>query len=468
MMDSQRLLDDLDPQSAWEPFSPTRRSRWDFIKAAHLLRRAAFGASWAEIQKAVADGPELTIDRLLAGGDGLVEFSTSAEELVDGAVKTGDGAQLEAAWMHRLLNSPHPLLERLTLFWHDHFATSLAKVEDLSLMQRQNDTLRRYALGSFAELLHAMTRDPAMLIWLDSNTNRKDAPNENYAREVFELFSLGLGQYTENDIKEAARALTGWSVQSRAAFFDPAQYDDGEKQVFGQRGRYTSGDVVRLCLGQKACSKFLVRKLFQELISDAARPGDHLIDPLAEDFRQRDYDVAWLVRRMLNSWVFFSEASIRQRVKSPVEFVVGTVKAFQGRLSPSRAAQMTTDLGQKLFYPPSVKGWDGGRLWLNSATLLRRQNMAFELTRGEGAGLRCDPAATAVANSASDPRAMADFFLNLLSQDTRESSRTGLIAKIEDEARLEGLNPLRPRQNRERFARAAAHLVLTMPEYQLG
>lgn len=467
MDDPQPVLKE-NPRTAWEPFTSTRRSRWDERKAAHLLRRAAFGGSWMEIEQGVKDGLPAALDRLFSRTPAASAFDADADRLAEGAITSGDPQQLEAVWMHRLMYSPFPLQERLTLFWHDHFATSLAKVEDLRLMQQQNSTLRHYALGNFPEMLHAMTRDPAMLIWLDSNTNRKGAPNENYAREVFELFSLGLGQYTENDIKEAARALTGWSVQNGEPHFEPRDFDESEKSVFGQRGKFTSGDVVRLCLGHPGCAKFIVRKLFQELISDAVRPSEELIEPLADGFRDRDYDIAWLVRRMLGSYLFFSDVAVQQRVKAPVEFIVGTVKTLEGRVSPVGAATDSAELGQRLFYPPSVKGWDGGRLWLNSSTLMRRQNLAFDVTRGEGDSSRCDPAKLAAKYGADNPAAMADFFLKLFYQKVDPAEREEMLRRLGEEASQIGENPLMQRANAARMARAAAHLALTMPEYQLG
>lgn len=467
MDDPQPVLRE-NPKTAWEPFLPTRRSRWDEVKAAHLLRRAAFGASREEIEQAVKAGPQQALDRLCTSNPRADEFDREADRLAEGAIQSGNPQQLEAAWMHRLLSSPFPLQERLVLFWHDHFATSQAKVEDLRLMQRQNATLRQYALGHFSEMLHAMTRDPAMLIWLDSNTNRKGAANENYAREVFELFSLGLGQYTENDIREAARALTGWSVENGEPHFEPGRFDEGTKTIFGQQGRFTAGDVVRLCLGHPGCATFIVRKLFEELISDAVRPSDELIAPLSEGFRDRDYDIGWLVRRMLGSYLFYSDVAVQQRVKSPVEFLVGTVKMLEGRVSPVEAASASADLGQRLFFPPSVKGWDGGRLWLNSSTLMRRQNLAFDVTRGAGNGSRCDPARLAEKYGASDSASLADLFLKLCYQRVDPAQREVLIRRLDDEASRMGSNPWSGRYNAARLARTAAHLALTMPEYQLG
>ena len=182
MPSAQDLLNTIRPELAWEPFTPTRRQRWDVAKAAHLYRRAAFGATWDVIEAAAASTPGVVVQQLVRGFDELAKFENDVERLTPGTLESNNPNELKGLWMYRLLNSPHPLQEKLTLFWHNHFATSQAKVTSGRLMHRQNETLRRYSLGSFAGLLREMTFDPAMLIWLDSNTNRQGAPNENYAR----------------------------------------------------------------------------------------------------------------------------------------------------------------------------------------------------------------------------------------------------------------------------------------------
>ena len=468
MSDAQQILDRLPPGTAWDAFFPNRRQRWDAVLVGHLYRRAAFGATWEEIDAGVKAGPRATVAQLIEGGDGHGEFEAEVTRLRRGVIDSGEIAQLQALWMHRLLSSPHPLLERLTLFWHDHFATSHAKVADVELMSRQNETIRRHTLGHFGELLQEMTRDPAMLIWLDSDSNRKGAPNENYAREVFELFSLGDGNYTEDDIKEAARALTGWSVRERKAVFDPSLHDDGEKTIFGRTGPWTSGDVVRLCLEHPACPRFLIRKLFREFVSDTAVPSDALLQPLADEFRQRNYDMAWLMERMLSSWVFYSGAAVRQRVKSPVEFVVETVRCLEGRVSPRDAARACGEMGQALYLPPSVKGWDGGADWLNSSTLLFRQNAAFELTRGVGTGGRCDPARLAKQHDLHEPEEQSKFFLELFHQRAETAAVDAIAQQLRKEQAELSRRPFSARAQQAQLARSAAHLALTMPEYQLG
>ncbi|HEY8506382.1 MAG TPA: DUF1800 domain-containing protein, partial [Gemmataceae bacterium] len=276
----------------------------------------------------------------------------------------------------------------MTLFWHNHFATSIAKVRLPLLMRDQNLLLREHALGKFGPLVQAVSKDPAMLVWLDSNSNVKGKPNENYARELMELFTLGVGNYTERDVREAARAFTGWhtNVNPQAGFnindprfkpaftFQRALHDDGEKTVLGRTGKWDGDDVVRIVLGQPACARFIARKFYRDFVGEAVAPPDALIEPLADCFRKSDYDIADLLKTVLRSRHFYSDFAYRQRVKSPAEYVVGLLRGLGAEL-PAEAPGLSLpaamqELGQTLFAPPSVKGWDGGGAWLNTATLL--------------------------------------------------------------------------------------------------
>jgi uncharacterized protein (DUF1800 family) len=238
-----------DPIRAWAPLEPARDDPWDLPRVAHLHRRAGFAAPWAVLQRDLRDGPQRSVDRLL-DGEAVTSAGRSAAE--SDALFDGMAAQLAASasltrlqgiWLYRMIFSAHPLRERMTLFWHNHFATSNTKVNNTALMQRQNDLLRNHALGRFPALLAAIARDPAMLIWLDSTANRKAHPNENFAREVMELFTLGRGHYTERDIQEAARAFTGWFVQGGRFREIAAQHDNGEKAILGRSGRFEADDV---------------------------------------------------------------------------------------------------------------------------------------------------------------------------------------------------------------------------------
>jgi hypothetical protein len=267
-----------DPERAWAPFAPSPEDPWDRARVGHLHRRAGFAAPWATLERDLRDGPEASVDRLLDGEPASVQGSSASEfaALMDAmASRLGSGDNLTRAqgvWLYRMIFTPHPLLERMTLFWHDHFATSNAKVASTALMQRQNALIRSHALGDFKALLEAMGRDPAMLMWLDATANRKAHPNENYAREVMELFTLGRGHYTEKDVQEAARAFTGGFVVRDRFQELPAQHDDGTKTLLGRSGAFRGDDVARVLLDQPACAEFLCGKLFQLFVSEVDDP----------------------------------------------------------------------------------------------------------------------------------------------------------------------------------------------------
>ena len=373
-------LSAVDPSDAWKPWHPAAGA-WNRKWAAHLFRRAAFTARPAELDQALADGVSKTLDRLLAG-------EPDAADRLDLLSETGkyysDPASLRTWWLYAMLEGGHPLREKLTLFWHNHFATSYAKVRSTKLMYEQNLTLRKYALGTFRPFLLDMSRDTAMLVWLDSNRNVKGAPNENFAREVMELFSLGVGNYTEKDIREAARALTGWHHDTEVTKFEFNRdlHDDGSKTIFGHTGKWGGEDVIRLCCDQDACAKFLVGKLYAFLVSEAAPPKG-LLAPLEERFRKSNYDIADVVRTVLGSQLFFSAHAYRKRVKWPVECALGAINAaVPDRVPLSDVVDPLAKMGQALFTPPNVKGWRTGTDWLNSATLLARNNFTEKVALG--------------------------------------------------------------------------------------
>jgi hypothetical protein len=474
-------LDRLDPAEAWQPWRPSSTDPWGQKWAAHLYRRAAFGPSREDLIEAERLGPEGTLDLLLRGRPGADEVLPALTDVGRvAAARDSDGEQIRGWWLYCMLQGGHPLREKLTLFWHNHFATSIAKVRDPHLMVRQNCLLREHALGRFGPLLQAVSRDPAMLVWLDSNSNVKGRPNENYARELMELFSLGVGNYTEKDVREAARAFTGWHTDGKAFRFNAAAHDDGPKAVLGRTGNWDGGDVVRVVLEQPACARFLVRKLYQFLVSEAAAPPDALLEPLCESFRHSDYDVAGLVRTILASRHFYSEHAFRRRIKCPVEYVLGAVRAVyrqydegdaDSRPLPQRAlVRPLTGMGQALFAPPNVKGWPGGRAWLNTSTVLERDNFAAALATGAlwgGAATgvppprALDPARVLHEEGMSRPEDVVRVLLDLhVPGGVRPEARAKLIEFVADG------KPMGPALDRR--AREAVHAIMTMPEYQLA
>src|SRR5262245_4384420 len=319
-----------DPRRAWEPYRPADASPWDLKKIGHLYRRATFGATWTELQTALKAGPEQTINALLEGGPDQDAFDQESAKIAPTIARSNNGQQASAWWLMRLLYTPHPLREKMTLFWHNHFATSNGKVNNAGYMLGQYELMRRHSLGSFRELLQEISRDPAMMVWLDTNVSKKGMPNENYARELMELFSLGIGHYSEADIREAARAFTGWEIQDGKAAFRSGQHDDGAKTVLGRKGKWKGEDVVRICLEQEVAPTFIVGKLFRFLVSETIPATPELLAPLADQFRASGYDFGALVATVLRSNLFFSKDAYRTQVKSPVEFGVGIARALEG------------------------------------------------------------------------------------------------------------------------------------------
>ena len=285
-----------------------------------------------------------------------------------------------------MLHSGRPLREKLVLFWHNHFATSVLKVKSPALMLQQNQLLRKHALGEFRPFLRDMGANPAMLLWLDSNQNVKGRANENYAREMMELFSLGVGHFSEKDVREAARAFTGWHTdEEQTTFaFNKDEHDDGAKTVLGQTGKWTGDDLATIVVDRPECALFLAGKLYREFISETDPPRA-LLEPLAKRFRASGGKIRDLVETMIRSRLFFSPHAFLQRIKSPVDFALGAVQAaWPGPASPAGLAFALEKMGQQLFAPPNVKGWQGGRAWLNTSTLLARNNFAEQVVMGNG------------------------------------------------------------------------------------
>jgi uncharacterized protein (DUF1800 family) len=317
---------------------------------------------------------------------GAEEYESTSNVLADAAVGSGDAGRLNAWWVWRMLRTPDPLGERLTLLWHDHFATSQLKVNDLGAMRRQNETLRRLARAPFGELLHAMVRDPALLVWLDGPTNRKGHPNENLARELMELFTIGVGQFGESDVKEAARALTGLSVAEGQFREASRTHDDGPKTVLGKTGRWTAGDLLGILLDHPRTAERLARRICEAFVGHGV-VGEPEIAALAEGLRARNRDIGWAVRTVVRSRIFLGDTHQRTRVVGPAEFVVGPVSALQVEgASTLLLADWIGGMGQDLFHPPNVGGWPGGRSWLGSMGVMARVRFAAGLVDGRAVG----------------------------------------------------------------------------------
>ncbi len=448
-------LNSIDVDWAWAPFEPTDEAPWDLRSAAHLFRRAGFGADWDTIGDAVSRDP-ISVVRELVEAREPDSFLADMRGLLRAALATGNVRQLSAQWVYRMPNTPAPLLEKMTLFWHGHFATSAAKVEDAELMQRQNDLLRKLALGDFSELLLEISRDPAMLLYLDSATNRKSHPNENYAREIMELFSLGEGHYSEQDIRELARCFTGWEVKRKKFRFNRYQYDSGVKTVLGEEGSLTGEQGVALVAAQDAAPRFLVRKLLRYFLVDEEKLTEDVVEPLAQQFRNDGLRVAPVVQRILSSNLFFSPLVRGRKIRSPVDVGVGFLVAMEGRTDCFHLADDLEQLGQGLYFPPSVKGWDGGRTWINSSTLLGRANLIHRLISGGKTRFAGQSISQwAEGNGLSNPDALVDRLETLL-----------LAVPISDSSKRRILALAKPSE--KNWVGELIYTLCTLPEFQLA
>ncbi len=404
---------------SWEPYQPGKGMPWNLRRVVHLHRRAGFAATWGEIQRDLKDGPEPSIGRLLKGrarSSGVPSnFAEIADRLADQALAAPEPNRLKGWWVFRMLCGPDPLTERLTLMWHDHFATSNLKVNDLSLMRRQNETLRSLCRAPFGRLLEAMLRDPALLIWLDAIDNTRAHPNENLSRELMELFTLGLGFYSEEDVNQAARALTGWKLVGDEPHFIASRHDPGTKTILGRTAAFNTTAFARLLVEHPATARRLAWRLCHEFLGEGTA-DQAAIDALAEGLRAHDLDIGWGVATVLRSRLFFNRVDLGARVLGPIEFVIGSVRALEV-LDPPPSTPVLADwcgrLGQDLFYPPNVGGWTGGRSWISTRSAIGRANFASALVEGESVGLSSPLDLLALADR-HDQRRNPSFFAQLL------------------------------------------------------
>ena len=381
--------------------------------ARHLLSRTGFGPTDAEVRAYAAMPRGEAVARLLRETRTSTvtpppTFATDTGPLRPPARDASDaerkvflqqqiryGLTLRAWWVQEMLVTPSPLTERMALFWHNHFVSSQQKVRIARLMYVQNAMLRANALGNFGTLLHAASKDPAMLVYLDNAQNRKGSPNENFAREVMELFTLGEGHYTEQDIKEAARAFTGWSLNRETGeyLFRPGVHDYGNKTVLGRSGNFDGDAVLDILLAQSSTAEYVTAKLWREFVSPDPEPRE--VRRIAQAFRSSNYDIKETLRALLTSDAFWARANRGTLVKSPVEFVVGTLRQLEIQ-SPAGLpfAILSAGMGQNLFSPPNVKGWPGGNVWIDTNTLLARKQFVDRLARADEAMPQMAAAAT--------------------------------------------------------------------------
>ncbi len=384
---------------------------WSYRHAAHLLRRAGFGGTPEQIaylhglgrRGAVNylvdyervgeppeplalpeyEGPIRRVAREAMEGDDL---SREERQRAIARLRQRDRIQFARVvswWIEQMIATPRPLEEKLTLFWHGHFTSGYREVKSSYALYWQNDLLRRHASGNFREFLNAITEDAAMVLYLNTQQNRKNKPNENYARELLELFTLGAGHYSEQDIKEAARAFTGIMINPSTgrAFYHNRQHDFGEKNFLGETGDFEPADIIDIILKQQRASEFVAARLWTFFAYEA--PEAEIVEALGGVFRENNYEIKPVLRAMFASDAFYGERAMLTHIKSPVELLVGTVRTLE-----MDVADMTTmvrglaSMGQTLMMPPNVKGWDGGEAWITTSTLANRYNVIGQLIAG--------------------------------------------------------------------------------------
>ncbi len=369
-------------------------------KIQHLYLRAGFGETPATIKLKLNTPIEKLVDVLFTDSKQyrsltLLEDPAKGKEVSNVRIlimilrSQEQMRDLNNEWVRMITTSKAHLREKMTIFWHDHFATS---TQLAYLMQIQNNTLRKNALGKFDKLLHAIARDPAMIIYLNNQQNKKDAPNENFAREVMELFTLGEGNiYTEKDIKEAARAFTGWTVNKKGEFeIVDKDHDNDDKEFLGRKGNFNGDDIINMLLEEKQTSRYVVTKIYKEFVNDIV-DADR-VEKLTEDFYTGGFDISKLMRSIYTSDWFYEEKNIGAKIMSPVELLIRYKSLIALNFKEDKAQlNLQKVLGQILFFPPNVAGWPGGRNWVDSATLMLRMNLPTRIVQGGGLDIRPKP-----------------------------------------------------------------------------
>jgi uncharacterized protein (DUF1800 family) len=423
---------------AWAgDLSPIPAADWSYDRAAHLLERAGFGATPDEITRFASMTPAQAVDSLVdyeaiddrgqrpfdesgIWDPGMDPFPPSRAEAVRIARERGEGLgekvlpegtprrlqpvvdkffysltannieteRLGLWWANRMLATKRPLEEKLTLFWHGHFATGENKVRDYRMMLRQNEMFRRNASGNLRTLLVGILKDPAMLVFLDNGENIKQHPNENFGRELLELFTMGVGHYSERDVREAARAFTGWTNDVLEFKFDAAQHDFSQKTFLGRTGDLDGEDIIDVILAQPVTAEFVAGKVYRYFVREEVT--DSVRADLGQTFRSSGYQMKPLLKRMFLSKDFYSPDSYATQIKSPVHLVVSTYRKLGLREVPTIPdfGRMTASLGQALFNPPNVAGWAGGRTWITPSTLLQRGNLLRDVLFPDVANFR--------------------------------------------------------------------------------
>jgi uncharacterized protein (DUF1800 family) len=492
---SYRPAGSLDASTALSPYA----GPWNRRLAAHLLRRAGFGGAPADVDRVAAMNPRSAVDSFInfpdtgslparpalqdppvpprglyrgfmqgMAADSATTDARKAFQMQNNRTRRENLIAMQQWWLGRMIASPAPLQEKMTLFWHGHFTSSPEKQTSAQELLMQNQLFREYALGNVRDLTLHVSQDPAMLRYLDNNVNVKAHPNENYARELMELFTLGIGTYTEQDIRESARAFTGWTFRKNpdgtGSFYDNRNvHDDGTKTFLGQTGNFSGNDVVNIIFQQPAAAKWFATKLLSFFVYMDPEPA--LVNQVAALITRNNFELKPVMSALLRSNVFFSDRAYRALVKSPVEFVVGTHQLFGiPEVAPVELATLRA-MGQVLFYPPNVKGWDGGAAWLSSATILTRENFANAMAQNPKMMQNADWIASAMR--AMEPHLVAKTLTDTMLQGDVSPASVAQLVTYLGGAGQSALAEL-SHENVDERVRNAAYLTMAMPAFQLA
>jgi uncharacterized protein (DUF1800 family) len=443
-----------------------RNARDDHRQIRHLLNRTGFGFTPEELAPYLAMGYSSALKQLT--NPSSVDNSKLDGMLAEQNFDFTNPDDIKRWWLFRMMFTGRPLEEKLTLFWHGHFATSDNKVRNPYAMYVQNCTMRKYAFGKFDDLLLAMSKDPAMIIWLDNQQNRKGKPNENYAREVMELFTMGIGNYSEQDVKEGARAFTGWQTKPDGYFFNKGQHDSGSKTFLGQTGNFNGEDIISILANEKATAHYLARKLIRYFA--LYEPSNSFVEEIATIYKKNDHNIGAMVSAIFSSRYFTTSACFHSLIKSPCEYVVGMLKTFQVSQVDAEVPRLMAAMGQNLFNPPSVKGWDGGENWIASDVMMERFNFATRMISQKFDYLDkySSPAKIATEQGLTDAGETVDYFLSLLIEnDAPQSVRERLVKYVSTDLSGKPLDKLPNDKVLDARLRGLVHLIMTLPTYQL-
>lgn len=488
------------PHPQLQPYDPAVDGAFDTVKAAHLLNRAGFGGTPSEIARVLEQGPAGAVEGLLDFPDAPAEEQSATDvpdlskiegyprtfaerrkmfvgktpeerQMIQQRLQAANREAIQATvawWMGRMVKGPSPLQEKLTFFWHGHFTTSARDERSAWLMWQQNELLRRQAAGNFKQFVRAISRDPAMLDYLNNQQNRKQSPNENYARELMELFTLGIGNYTENDIKESARAFTGWAHDGDEFLYRRGDHDNGDKVFFGRKGDFDGDDIIDIIFQHKAVAPYIAGKLWSHFVYE--NPEPELCAALGDIMKEAKWDLRPLLYAMFTSRGFYSSRAIGTQIKSPVQLVVGTIRLLDVPMPAGRQLAGALDqMGQIPLAPPNVKGWPGGRAWINTSTLFVRYNTAVYLA-GQGQAVQGGKVSRRLLGKARETASGGPKVETKgeTAEQIVDEWLARLIQRPIDPAKRKTLvETLIGKENEDYAVKSMIQLIVSMPEYQL-